>query len=118
MKPRLMILQLSGLTICVALLTSCIMSRHPVGIASSTSPVPSAYTAFGPVEETSCAYQFLFIPVSGKAQTDEIITTLLKERAADAIIGVTVEQRWSVFALPIVGSDCTVVKGTLVKYAR
>lgn len=107
-----------SLALCTALLTSCIMSRHPVGIASSTSPVPSSYTVFGPVEESSCAYQFLFIPVSGRARTDEIISTVLKERAADAIIGVTVEDRLSVFALPIVGSECTVVKGTLVKYVR
>lgn len=111
-------IQLAAVIVSATLLNSCIMSRHPAGIAASTAPVTSAYTIFGPVEESSCAYQVLFIPVSGKARTDEIISTLLKERAADALIGVTVEERLSVFALPLVASDCTVVKGQLVKFAR
>ena len=112
-----LLIQLAAVML-VTLLTSCIMSRHPAGIAASTAPVSAGYTIFGPVEESSCAYQVLFIPVSGKTSTDEIISTLLKERAADGLIGVTVEQRFSVFALPLVASDCIVVKGQLVKFAR
>ena len=109
---------LTVLSLIATLLASCIMSRHPAGIAASTTPVISGYTVLGPVEESSCAYQVLFIPVSGKSSTDEIITTVLRERAADGLIGVTVEQRWSVFALPLVASDCTVIKGQLVKFAK
>lgn len=99
-------------------LTACIVSRHPAGIAPATAPLSATYTVLGPVEDSSCAYRVLFIPVSGKEPTEEIIARLLKERGGDALAGVTVEHRGATFALPLVGSDCTIVKGLAVKNVR
>lgn len=113
-----LLVRFGSLVLCGLVLTSCIVSRHPAGIAPATAPLSSTYTALGPVEDSSCAYRVLFIPVSGKDPTDEIIARLLKEKGGDALAGVTVEHRGSTFALPLVGSDCTIVKGLAVKNVR
>ena len=103
------------LGLCIFFLSSCIVSRHPAGIASSSAPVSSTYTVLASVEETSCSYRILFIPFGGKDPTDEMIERAVKQKGADALAGVTVEHSGSTFALPIVASDCTIVKGLAVK---
>ncbi|MGH7167567.1 MAG: hypothetical protein ACREII_03450 [Nitrospiraceae bacterium] len=109
------ILSFTCLGMCAFFFASCIVSRHPAGIASSTAPVSSSYTVLGSVEETSCSYQILFIPFGGKDPTDEMIQKAVRENGADALAGVTVEHRGSTFALPFFASDCTIVKGQAVK---
>jgi hypothetical protein len=47
--------------------------------------------------------------------TQEIIDELVKEKGADALVGVTVEYTGEVFALPIVGAACLNVKGQAVR---
>lgn len=108
-------LSFTCLGMCIFLLASCIVSRHPAGIASSTAPVSSTYTVLGSVEETSCSYRVLFIPFGGKDPTHEMIERAVRQKGADALAGVTVEHSGSTFALPIVASDCTIVKGLAVK---
>ena len=103
------------LGMCAFFFASCIVSRHPAGIASSSAPVSSTYTVLGSVEETSCHYRVLFIPIGGKDPTEEIIAKAVRENGADALAGVTVEHRGSTFALPLFASDCTIVKGQAVK---
>lgn len=93
--------------------SACIIARHPAGIASSTSPIPSSYTVLGPVEASSCKWIVLILPVSGKSTTDKIIEQLIQEKGATALIGVTVEQKTALY--PLIGSDCTIVKGMAVK---
>jgi hypothetical protein len=110
----------STLVFCIALsamlmLSACIVSRHPAGIASSTGPLPQAYTTLGAVEKSSCSYRIMFIPITGKDDTDQIISEIINEKGANALIGVTVEHEQSFFALPVTGSNCTVVKGIAVK---
>lgn len=92
--------------------------RHPAGIASSTHPLPTSYTALGAVEESSCGYRVLFVPVGGKDPTDRVIDRAIKQKGGDALVGVTVEQRSSTFFLPLVGSDCTIVNGIAVKKVK
>lgn len=108
-------LSFTCLGMCIFLLASCIVSRHPAGIASSTAPVSSTYTVLGSVEETSCQYRVLFIPFGGKDPTDEMIEKAVRQKGADALAGVTVEHRGSTFALPFFASDCTIVKGVAVQ---
>lgn len=108
-------LHFAWLALCGLVLASCIVSRHPAGIASSTGPVSATYIVLGPVEETSCHYRVLFIPIGGKDPTEEMIAKAVREKGSDALAGVTVEHRGSVFALPLFGSDCTIVKGIAVK---
>ena len=108
-------LSFTCLGMCAFLFASCIVSRHPAGIASSTAPVSSTYTVLGFVQETSCHYRVLFIPIGGKDPTDEMIAKAVRENGADALAGVTVEHRGSTFALPLFASDCTIVKGQAVK---
>lgn len=96
-------------------LVSCIVSRHPSGISSSTTPVSPGYTTVGSVEGSSCRYWVLFVPVTKMDSTDKIIDLLMKEKGAQALVGVTVEHAYSVFALPVVGSECTVINGQAVR---
>ena len=104
--------------LCCSLALSACVARHPAGIASSSAPVTATYTTIGPVEETDCASWVLLIPIGGKDPVNEIIDRLVKEKGADALIGVTAEERiWS-FPLPIFGRDCTIVKGIAVKNAK
>jgi len=77
--------------------------------------MPASYTALGIVEESSCGYRVLFLPVGGKDSTDQVIHRAIRQKGADALVGVTVEHRRSIFFLPIVASDCTVVNGIAVK---
>jgi hypothetical protein len=93
--------------------SACIVSRHPAGIAPSTSPLSSSYTVLGPVEASSCKWVVLILPVSGKSSTDKIIEQLIQEKGATALIGVTVEQKTTLY--PFMGSDCSIVKGMAVK---
>ena len=102
------------LTLC-GLLAACV-ARHPSGIAPSTAPVTSTYTVLGPVEESDCAYWVLILPLGGKAATHDVISRLVKDKGADALIGVTVEERLTSFIL--FGNDCTVIKGTAVKNVK
>jgi len=104
-----------GIALLAFAASGCI-SRHPVGIAPSSSPLPSSYTVLGPVEASSCKWAVLFIPVSGKSTTDEIIEQLVQGKGATALIGVTVEHKVSQY--PFVGSDCSIVKGLAVKGVR
>jgi hypothetical protein len=53
-----------------------------------------------------------------KEDTHEIIARLIKEHGADALVGVTVEHRQSVFAIPLFASDCLIVTGVAVKNVR
>jgi hypothetical protein len=109
--------RLSALALCGLLLASCI-ARHPAGIAPATAPVSPTYTVLGPAEESDCGAWVLLIPFGGKDSTHEIIDRLVQEKGADALVGVTVEERvWS-FPLPIFGSHCTVVRGLAVKNAK
>lgn len=105
----------SLLAVCGLLLVSCV-ARHPSGIAPSTAPVSSTYTVLGVVEESDCATWVLILPIGGKADTHHIIERLVKDKGADALIGVTVEERLTSFIL--FGNDCTVVKGTAVKNVK
>jgi hypothetical protein len=105
------------LLFCCLALSACV-ARHPAGIASSSGPVSQTYTVLGPVEETDCASWILIIPVGGKDPVHEIIDRLVKEKGADALIGVTAEERVWAFPLPIFGRDCTIVKGIAVKNAK
>lgn len=98
-------------------LSSCTVSRHPAGIAASTAPVAPGYTKIGPVEGSSCSYWLFFIPLGGMDGPEEIIDQLVKEKGAVALVGVTVEHRRSAFALPLFGSECTVVEGQAVRGA-
>lgn len=111
------LLLVSSLMFSIPLLASCV-ARHPSGIAPSSAPVSATYTVLGPAEESDCGVWILFIPIGGKDPTHEIIAELVRAKGADALIGVTVEERvWS-FPLPLFGSHCTVVKGTAVKNTR
>ena len=100
---------------CILLLAACV-ARHPSGIAPSTGPVTPTYTTLGPVGESDCAYWALILPLGGKTSTHEIISRLVKDKGADALVGVTVEERLTSFIL--FGNDCTVVKGTAVKNVK
>jgi len=113
-----LIFRAGALSSCGLFLASCIIARHPAGIASSTHPLTTKYTALGAVEESSCGYRVLFVPVGGKESTDQIIDRAIKQRGADSLVGVTVEHQSSTFFIPIVASDCTVVNGTAVKKVR
>jgi hypothetical protein len=104
---------LLGLAFC--LLTACIISRHPHVINSSTKPISPNYVVLASVEDTSCSPWFLFIPLGGRASGEEIMANLVQENGADALVGVTIEHRESLFSLPILGSDCTIVKAQAVK---
>lgn len=104
--------------LCLLSLNACMVSRHPAGIAASNGPLPQSYTTLDAGTKSSCGYQFMFIPITGKDDTDQIISELINEKGADALVGVTVEQELSRFALPVVGSDCTVVKGLAVKKSQ
>jgi hypothetical protein len=101
-----------------AALTSCSISRHPAAITSSTIPVTSSYTVMGPVSASSCSYWVFYVPVSGMDSTETMIDGLVKEKGAHGLVGVTVEHEYSVFALPLVGSECTNVKGQAIRGAR
>lgn len=104
------------LTLCATLLLSgCIVSRHPAGIASSTGPLPRGYTALDAAEKASCSHRIMFLPITGKDDTDQIVSELLNEKGADVLVGVTVEHEQSIFALPFYGTDCTIVKGLVAK---
>lgn len=99
-------------------LTACVVSRHPAGIASSTSPISPAYTVLAAVEDSSCNYWLFALPLIPKDSTDDIITKLIKRQGADALVGVTIEYERASFAYPVIGSDCTVIKGLAVKNIR
>jgi hypothetical protein len=109
------LIRCSLLTLCGLLLVACV-ARHPAGIAPSTAPVSPTYTVLGPTEESDCAAWLLILPLGGKASTHTIIERLVKDKGADALIGVTVEERVTSFLL--FGNDCTVVKGTAVKNVK
>lgn len=110
-------LKLGIIACCGALLIGCV-ARHPAGIASSSAPVTPIYTVLGPVEETDCASWVFIIPIGGKDTIHEMIDRLVREKGADALIGVTAEERIWAFPLPIFGRDCTIVKGTAVKNTK
>lgn len=109
--------RLGSLLLCSLALWSCV-ARHPAGIASSSAPVSQTYTVLGPVEETDCASWVFVIPLGGKDPIYEIIDRLVKEKGADALIGVTAEERLWAFPLPLFGRDCTIVKGIAVKNTK
>ena len=109
--------RIAGLLLCSAVLCSCV-ARHPAGIASSSAPVSQTYTVLGPVEETDCASWVFIIPLGSKDSIDELIDRLVKEKGADALIGVTAEERLWAFPLPLFGRDCTIVKGIAVKNTK
>ncbi len=96
-------------------LGGCIVTRHPAGIASSSTPLTADYTEIGPVESNSCASWLLGIPLGGTSETAVMIDDLVKEKGADALVGVTVEHTGYVFPLPLFGSSCTTVKGQAVR---
>ncbi|MFM8551042.1 MAG: hypothetical protein ACKOCD_01815 [Nitrospiraceae bacterium] len=106
--------RIGSLLLCSVALCSCV-ARHPAGIAPSSAPVSQTYTVLGPVEDTDCASWVFIIPLGGKDPIDEIIDRLVKEKGADALIGVTAEERLWAFPLPLFGRDCTIVKGIAVK---
>ena len=116
-RPRELLVLLLAM-LCLLSLDACRVSRHPAGIAASNGPLPQSYTTLDTGEKSSCSYRFMFIPITGKDNTDQIISELINEKGADALIGVTVEQELSLFALPVVGSDCTIVKGLAVKKSQ
>ncbi len=70
------------------------------------------------VEESSCGYRVFFLPVGVKDPTYRVIDRAIKQRGADALVGVTVEHRSTMLFLPIVGSDCTIVNGLAVKKVK
>jgi len=102
----------------VPLLASCIVGSHPAGIAGSSSPVGANYTVLGPAEESSCFYRVLVLPLGGKEPTEQLIAKAVKEKGGDALAGVTVELRSSTLVLPLVGEECTIVRGVVVKNVR
>ncbi len=106
------------LVLCCLALAACMISRHPVGIATASAPVTPTYTVIGPVEESDCSYHFLFLPLGLRDAPDELIERLVKEKGADALIGVTVEERSALFPLPIMWNTCTIVTGLAVKNTR
>jgi hypothetical protein len=97
---------------------ACVVSRHPAGIAASNGPLPQSYTSQDLASKSSCSYRFMSIPITGKDDTDQLISDLINETGADALIGVTVEHERSLFALPVVASDCTIVKGLTVRKSQ
>lgn len=99
-------------------LSSCIVGSHPAGIASSSTPVYPNYTVLGPAEESSCFYRIFILPAGGKDPTEQLIAKAVKEKGGDALAGVTVELRSRTFVLPLVSSECTIVKGLVVKNVR
>ena len=96
-------------------LASCTM-RRPAGIAASTGPVTSTYTVLGLVEDTTCNYRYLIIPVFTRDPTYELIDKMLKEKGADALVGVVVEDRSAEYG--VYASSCTVVQGLAVKISK
>jgi len=105
-----------GTMLLVPLLTSCI-ARRPAGIAPSTAPVTLNYANLGEVEDTTCNYSILYIiPWLSKDPTNQLIDSMVKQKGADALIGVVVEHRYTLY--PFFASDCTVVKGHAVKNSR
>ena len=118
-SPYLRVLKIAFIGIGLAcFLTSCIVSRHPYSIISASKPISSNYVVLGAVEESSCSPWFLLIPLGGKTSSDEIMTRLIKENGADALVGVTVEHKESLFSIPIMGSECTIVTGQAVRAIR
>lgn len=109
------IIGLGCVSILGGLVSGCIKSRHPAGIAASTTPISGAYIPLGKVEETSCSPWFLFFPLGGKEPAHTIISKLIQEKGADSLVGVTVERSHSLFFLPIAGEECTTVKGQAVR---
>lgn len=103
------------LIVVIPLLSGCVIGRHPVGIASSTTPLNSDYTVLGPAERSSCRNWFLGIPLGGMSNTQELIDELVKEKGGEALVGVTVEYSGEVFALPVVGASCLNIKGLAVR---
>ena len=98
------------------LLTACI-GRHPVAIAPTTVPVSGTYTVLGPVEESDCGYALLMLlPMGSRDEPHEIIDRLVKEKGADALVAVTVEQR-NMYAI-LWASSCTIVNGQAIKITR
>ena len=97
----------------LAFVTSACIARHPAGIAPSTSPLPPSYTVLGPAEASSCKWVVLFLPVSGKDTPGKIIEQLVQEKGGTALIGVTIEHKLTLY--PLVNSDCSIVKGLVVK---
>lgn len=110
----------SFLMLIAVLLTgsACVVARHPAGIASETTPLDSEYTIIGPTERSSCRNWIFGIPLSAMSRTREVIDEMVKEKGADALIGVTVEYTGEVFAIPVVGASCLIVKGLAVKGAK
>ncbi len=100
------------------LLSSCIVSSHPAGIASSSSPVYANYTVLGPAEESSCTYRVFIFPFGGKDPTEQLIEKAVKSQGGDALAGVTVELRSSYLLYLFGGRECTIVKGLVVKNVR
>lgn len=98
-----------------ALLSACIVTRHPAAIAGSSSPMTMEFAELGAVESDSCAFWIMGIPLGSRDDTHVMIQELIKEKAADALIGVTVEDSSHTFALPLFGSRCTTVKGRAVR---
>jgi hypothetical protein len=99
----------------VCVLTSCIVTRHPFRIISSTKPLSSNYVVLDVAERSTCSPWFLLIPFGSKTSSENIIADLVKENGADALVGVTVEQKKYLFFIPIMGNDCTIVKGQAVR---
>ena len=97
------------------LLSACIVTRHPAAIAGSSSPMTMDFAEIGAVERDSCASWILGIPLGSRDDTHVMIQELIKEKAADALVGVTVEDSSHTFALPLFGSRCTTVKGRAVR---
>jgi hypothetical protein len=111
------VFQLFISSLAILALGGCIVSRHPAGIASSTAPIAPGYSKIGLAERDSCSYWVFFIPVSSMDRADEIIDELVKEKGALALVGVTVEHTRHTFVLPLFGSECTSVRGQVVKGA-
>lgn len=97
------------------LLTSCIVTSHPAGIASSSAPVTPNYSVLGPAEESSCFYRVLIFPLGGKEPVEHLIAKAVKDKGGDAVVGVTVELRSSTLVLPLTSRECVIVKGLVVK---
>ena len=112
------VIRLCVVGLACSVLVGCITSRHPAGIAESSVPISGEYTPLGKVEESSCRPWFLFFPLGGKAPTHTLLSKLTQEKGADSLVGLTVQYTQSSFFIPIVGEDCTIVKGQAVRVSQ
>ena len=100
--------------IAISMLSACIY--RPGGIAPSNIPLDGrSYRVVGETSSTDSAIRlFGIIPVSGSNSIREALDAAIRQRSADALIDITVEnytQFWILFTRSV-----TAVRGTAIQF--